>query len=124
MKLPIKTSLLAKYFHGEFHVVEQDFIGYKKVVVGTQREIIELLVPRGALIYISSFCGGMLDKCRVSEAVVVKQKAVQAEGLYRRGYEYYLGKWCAPEKQFSARFKQCESGIHLFLTKQQARDFI
>jgi len=99
--------------------VGQAFTTFKKVVGGV---ILELLIP-GSAQRTSSLIG---RKCRANEALVVGVVRGAAnntgiyESLYRMDFTYEVGKM-ASEPAFNPDIRvECTTGIHFFMTKEEA----
>lgn len=75
-------------------------------------------------------------KCRASEAEVVaiydiegpaqlsRTKRRKARADYDRDFVYEVGKVVKTTSKFCTINRECESGIHFFLTKEEAADYI
>ena len=94
---------------------EGDLIGYKKLRCGT---ICKLRIPADA-----KRVGGLVGrKCRAEFAVVL-----EGEGFSKHDpqFEYTVGQVVKPSEAFNdSLVSECESGIHFFITRQEAKDYI
>ena len=101
---------------------EGAFIGYKKCRGG---RIVQLEVPEGAKR--SSAYG---RKCRCSRAKVLNVwtagggEAEYAISVHDSGFVYWKGKTVEVSDFDDNRFNECSSGIHLFMTRKEAEDYI
>jgi hypothetical protein len=88
-------------------------IGYKKL---ENRVICKLLIPAAAK---RSNATGR--KCRAEYAVVLEGEGVSE---HDSSFKYKVGQTVRPTKPFDEnRFLECASGIHFFITRQEAEDF-
>ena len=101
---------------------EGSFIGWKKCDDGA---IVKLQIPAAAKR--SSAYG---RKCRCSEAIVlaITDKYGRPLGMAKSNYDnkfvYRVGQIVRPAKPFEEnRWVECASGIHFFMTKQEAIDY-
>ena len=100
---------------------EGAFIGYKKCCSG---RIVQLEIPEGAKR--SSAYG---KKCRCSKAKVLNiwapdgEEAEHAVSIYDDSFVYRKGETVKVSCFDRNRFKECASGIHLFMTREEAEDF-
>ena len=103
------------------------FIAYKKV---SDSKILTLEIAKDA-VRISSLVG---RKCRASKVRVLKAETLDGKKLcsemqkfysmYDKEFSYQIGK-IAEVKNFNADIRiECADGIHFFMTKQEAIDFI
>jgi hypothetical protein len=89
-----------------------DIIGYKKLVHGI---IAKLLIPKEAK---RSNATGR--KCRAEHAIVLEG---EGESLYDKDFHYKVGETVRPTVPFdNDRWTECSSGIHFYITKQEAED--
>lgn len=101
---------------------EGDIIGWKKLQDGL---IAKILIPSDAK---RSHAFGR--KCRCEEAKVLaiydgKKEAKKGFSNYDADYEYVVGKTVKPKKKFSLDWQsECESGIHFFITREEAEAYI
>jgi hypothetical protein len=101
---------------------EGQFYGYKKLASGA---IATLLIPRSSLRF-----GGLVGrKCRASKVKVVKielhGKLIEKDVDGRTGkLEYETGKWVKPDKFDEDFTKECTNGIHFFITKKEAENYV
>ena len=102
------------------------FIGWKKCRAhGKDNEclIVKLLIPEDAKR--SSATG---RKCRCDKAIVLEVQDVDgnevdkpAYSTYTLTFKYVKGETVIPKEPFEEdRFKECASGIHFFITRQEA----
>lgn len=120
---------------------EGSFIGWKKCISKDGKVIVKLLIPAEAKR--SSATG---RKCRASKAVVLDIQKMDGEhypdvaySIYNathiygtafnysnpdRKFEYRIGKQVETEEPFEEdRFEECASGIHFFITRQEAVNY-
>ena len=91
---------------------EGDLIGYKKLASGM---ICKLRIPAEAK---RSNATGR--KCRAEYAVVLEGNGFSQ---HDPGFEYRVGETVRPREPFDDdRWNECASGIHFFLTRQEAED--
>jgi hypothetical protein len=106
---------------------------YKKVISriswpDNRMTVIELELPVGTLICTSSLnksSGYYGVKLRANQARVVKvfDKSAKAPfASYDQSFKYRVGELVKPRHPFSVGNEQCASGIHFYLTYQEARD--
>lgn len=102
---------------------EGAFIGWKKC---KDNAIVKLLIPEDAKR--SSAYG---RKCRCSKAIVLEitgkngKPLKKAKSQYDNEFEYRVGETVQPTKPFDEdRWNECASGIHFFITKQEAIDYM
>lgn len=116
-----------------------EFIGWKKCVLGDLTHVIvKLLITENA-----KRTSGTTRKCRCSSAIVLEiqdlngqplPNGTMAFSLYRMGYgcrgespklfPYTVGSLAYPEEPFDEdRWNECSSGIHFFVTRQEAVDY-
>ena len=91
--------------------------------------IIKLLIPADAKR--SSSTG---RKCRCDKATVLEFQSIDgqqmshaftATSLYDAGFEYHIGETVVPRNPFNEnRWTECGSGIHFFINRQEAVDFV
>ena len=93
---------------------EGDLIGYKQLQGDA---ICKLRIPADA-----KRVGGLVGrKCRAEFAVVL-----EGEGFSRRDpkFKYVVGETVRPKGAFNdSLVSECESGIHFFITRQEAEDY-
>jgi len=95
-------------------VPEGDLIVYKKVRGG----IVTLLIPKDA-----KRSNGTTRKCRASKAIVLDAPE-NAVSCYDSTFKYIKGETVVPTKPFNEnRWDECTSGIHFFLTKEEAEAY-
>ena len=103
------------------------FIAYKKVEDGDcNRYILTLLVSKH-----SPRIGGLTErKCRVQRVKVLKAETVDGKptsltrfySSHTRDFQYHVGQWV--KSSFNRDIREvCTSGIHCFITKQEAIDY-
>jgi hypothetical protein len=93
---------------------EGDLIVYKKLANNT---IAKLLIPKEA-----KRVGGLIGrKCRAEFAEVIKGEGYS---MKNNKFEYKKGAKIIPDKFDPNPLVECSNGIHFFLTKQEAKDFI
>jgi hypothetical protein len=92
---------------------EGDLIGYKKLADGT---ICKLKIPADAKR--SNSTG---RKCRAEYAIVLEGEGVSEHDWT---FTYKVGETVSPTKPFCEdRWEECASGIHFFLTKEEAEAY-
>ncbi len=90
-----------------------DLIGWKKLV---DNSICKLRIPADAK---RSNATGR--KCRASHAVVLEGSGASR---YDSSFRYEIGARVEPSEPFDGnRWKECASGIHFFLTREEAEDY-
>lgn len=115
---------------------QQDVIGYKKVYSHTKICIATLWIPKGTLVgaYEQKEKYSVHRKLRAEKALVLR-----IEYLYPRDYKSKLvnsanAGWdpafvyrtlqeVIPTKPFSRKREGCSSGIHFFLTREEAEEY-
>ena len=102
-------------------------IGWKKAYLSGDHCLVKLEIPANATRYQPEN-----KKCRASRAVVVSIHDlngnillnVAAVSNYDLNFLYEVGKVVKPTSRFSKKFKNdCASGIHFFLTQDEARNY-
>ena len=92
---------------------EGDLIGYKKLASGS---ICKLRIPAEA-----KRLNATGRKCRAEYAVVLEGNGVSR---HDPEFKYRVGETVRPREPFDDdRWNECASGIHFFLTRQEAEDF-
>lgn len=115
------------------------FEGYKKADKDGEEVIVTLEVPADAERIGYSFdTTDNFKKCRVSKAIVKdiefisrknkKKKTDQVESAHSWDFKYVVGQMVHSknnmgEVEFDRSLRECSTGIHLFLTKQEAIDY-
>ena len=106
---------------------EGEFTAYKVVSsVKGYRIIAELLIPAGAM-----RSSGIGTKCRAACAKVVRFLDTKGNPLKNRKafsnydplYAYYRGQVAYPDAFDEDRWQECSSGIHFFMTFQEAKEW-
>ena len=109
------------------------FVGFKKAFISRdewqynyEECIVCLYVPRNAMKR-----GNFNYKIRVSEAkvlwiksLITNKKIKKAYSGYDHSFTYEMGKTVKPKKTFAKSNKSCASGVHLFLNKESAEQYI
>lgn len=107
------------------------FIAWKKCEVKPRYEncIVKLLIPEDAL-----RSSGTSRKCRASKAIVLEFQDYEGHVLpdnlpvvsaYNRAFHYRVGRLVQPVYAFDDdRWNNCASGIHFFVNRQEAVDYI
>ena len=101
---------------------EGEIIGYKKC---RDDKIVKLLIPKGAK---RSHAFGR--KCRAEYAEVLEitkgnRKLKTAISTYDSNFKYEVGKTVKPIEKFSENWlEECESGIHFYITKLEAENYV
>jgi Family of unknown function (DUF5758)/Pentapeptide repeats (8 copies) len=94
-------------------VASGDIIGWKKI---SGMVICKLLIPADAK---RSNATGR--KCRASFAIVLEGEGVS---LYDSKFKYRVGERVEPREPFDEnRWEECASGIHFFITREEAENF-
>lgn len=104
---------------------EGDFIGWKKVDKNGEEAIVKLLVTGRR----SSATG---RKCRCDKATVLAIESIDGSIQYKDArschdphFIYRVGDIVEPKEPFCEdRWAECASGIHFFINKQEAVDYI
>ena len=94
-------------------------VGWKKLHNG----LAKLLIPEHAM-----RSHGASRKCRASEAIVLELILDDDSGIglsiHERGFEYRLGETVKPTRPFCKdRWDEYASGIHFFITREEAEAF-
>ena len=106
---------------------EGGFTAFKKVYFLGMPYIAQLYVPADA-----KRSSSTSRKCRCSKAKVIKflrldrteAKIDGARSSWDPNFNYYKGKYVEPNKKFDEnRWNECSSGIHFFMTFQEAADY-
>ena len=95
-------------------IPEGDLIVYKKVSNG----IAKLLIPADA-----KRNHATTRKCRASKAVVLECPE-GARSLHDPEFTYAKGETVIPDAWDDNRWAECSSGIHFFLTEEEAREYV
>jgi len=97
---------------------EGDIIGWKKCA---HNVMVKLLIPKEAKR--SSAFG---RKCRAEYAHVLEIEGAEiGYSTHDYSFEYIKGERVQPKEPFSENWmEECESGIHFFITKLEAEDYI
>ena len=99
------------------------FIAFKKA----KGHIVELEIPEDAL-----RCSATTRKCRCSKAKVVSitnldgspSDRTTVASSYDRSFIYTLGETVSVDNFDPDRWNECSTGIHFFITRQEAVDYI
>jgi len=95
-------------------VPEGDLIVYKK----TTNQVIKLLIPKEA-----KRSNGTSRKCRAEYAIVLECVG-KTFSKHNSSYFYEKGMTVRPTKPFDEdRWNECASGIHFFLTREEAEEY-
>ena len=95
-------------------VPEGELIVYKKVSNG----VAKLRIPVTAL-----RSNATTRKCRASKAFVLECPE-KAHALYDKAFAYNVGCYVEPKEPFDTnRWNECGSGIHFFLTREEAEQY-
>lgn len=103
------------------------FIAFKQVYLNGEYFVVKLRIPAQA-----KRCSATTRKCRASEAKVTgfyklngrKSNIEYAYSIYDPGFIYKKGKTITPEKPFCEdRWNECASGIHFFMTFEEAAEY-
>ena len=113
------ANLQGAYLHGTKGVKQTyvagdgDLIGYKKLAGGT---ICKLLIPKDAK---RSNATGR--KCRAEYAVVLEGEGVSQ---HDSAFTYKVSETVRPREPFCEdRWEECASGIHFFITRDEAEEY-
>ena len=96
---------------------EGDLIVYKKIEEG----VVKLLIPKHA-----KRSSGTTRKCRASEAIVLElpKGVVLGHSIHAPRFTYEHGATIKPTHPFDEdRWNDCSSGIHFFITRQEAENY-
>jgi len=99
------------------------FTAWKK---GCNNNIIKLKIPSWAR-RVSSITG---RKCRAEFAIVEEitshdgKQLKFTQGLYNQAFLYEVGQTVAPDSYDASPLIECSNGIHFFITKQEAEDWL
>lgn len=93
---------------------EGDLIGYKRLANG---KICKLRIPADA-----KRVGGLVGrKCRAEYAIVLEG---EGHSRHDRSFSYKVGSTVRPTKPFDDNpLQECRSGIHFFITKEEAEAY-
>ena len=92
---------------------EGDIIGYKKLTDGV---ICTLRIPAAA-----KRSNAIGRKCRAEYAIVIDGEGTS---IHDEAFEYKIGETVRPTTPFDGnRWEECASGIHFFLTEEEAIDY-
>ena len=103
------------------------FTAFKKVLYGSRSYVAELYIPADA-----QRSSATTRKCRSSKAKVVKfwnldrtEACIpEAHSLRELNFKYKKGEYVYPWCSFDEnRWRECASGIHFFMTFNEARDY-
>lgn len=131
LKIPLlPRSLWEK--EEQFVELQRSYRVYKKVFLFSKKygrnwyydkEIIcTLILPAGTTIYTGHI--ERLRKMRADQAIVVDlcgETKAHSERL--QSFKYPLDEMVFPQRPFSSFKKSCSSGIHFFVTEQEAKDW-
>ncbi len=126
-KLICTKGALLEYREGK--ILTEDIIGYKKCYNNRrQGVIVTLSIPKGAIVF--SING---NKCRTNKAkvIAIDNDTDRAFSTYRKDYyspskylSYYVGDEITVYN-FNCKYNvECGSGIHFFMTKEEAEFYI
>lgn len=123
-----------------FFRVKQPFIGYKKICISNYDDaVVELQFLPETIIHIPVDINSLVHndiynrwtdcKCRASSAFYPEKNSrgcKQWDGWSTWSYSflYKPGTMLFPKPKFSRRHNICAAGIHFFLTKQEAQEYI
>lgn len=101
-----------------------EFIGYKKV---SKNRIIKLSIPADA-----NRSSAFSEKCRCSKAIVIEIQDINgnkledraAYGLFNSNFRYEVGKTILPDRFDTNRYKECGHGIHFFMDRKDAVNYL
>ena len=106
---------------GNYSIVPESgqFTGYKRLKHGI---IAKLLIHEHA-----KRIGGLIGrKCRASKVKVLELSNGAAKGysIYQEDFKYAVGSWIEVANFDDDIRKECTSGIHFFLTRKEAEDYV
>ena len=71
------------------------------------------------------------NKCRTDKAFVEDIQTLDGESVnitthsvYDYSFKYKKGRWVFPKTYDKDRFDECSNGIHFFITRQEAVDYL
>ena len=110
----LSSANLRKLYAVRTILPEGDLIGYKQLRGGT---ICKLRIPADA-----KRVGGLVGrKCRAQFAVVLEGEGIS---MHDPQFKYTVGQTVKPTGEFNdSLVSECESGIHFFITRQEAEDY-
>lgn len=125
MKKQTKRVLTNNILNSGFFELKKAVTVYKRVALYDAHApaIATLEIPRGATVYLTD------HKCRASSAIVKEitswngKQVKTAYSKYSSHFKYEVGQKVKPLKKFSYKHNECESGIHFFRTKKEARNY-
>ena len=107
-----------------FFVLDGDAIVYKRLIsINWPKRNINctLLLPAGTIVYLATHSYANVQKCRASEAVVLKlynrtlrSTVNEAVSSFEASFKYEVGSYVVPDCMMSSRYRECDSGIHFF----------
>ena len=117
----IKANHITSFYHLQCPE-EGSFIGYKRA----NNCIVKLLIPEDAL-----RSSATTRKCRANKAKVLEiTKLLDGENLqevpsdYDNDFIYKVGEIVVVDDFDTDRWEECSTGIHFFITKQEAIDYV
>lgn len=117
---------------------EGSFIGWKKALISSS-EINDIfytpVIVKLLILNTAKRSSGTTRKCRCSEAEVLDIQSANFDGLslagmvqeafssYDVGFKYKIGETVRVEDFDDNRWNECSTGIHFFITRQEAVDY-
>jgi len=105
---------LIEYRKGK--ILTEDIIGYKKC---QDDVIVTLKIPRGAIVF--SING---SKCRTNKAKVIAIDGAKRAISHFKDMSYYVGDEFTVYNFDCAYNSQCGEGIHFFMTREEAEEYL
>ena len=107
-----------------FWYARDDFLAYKKcrTKAGNEGVVVTLMISKGTKFY-RNIGFWAFNKCRAEWAIVVDTKKKSAHSSWDWDFTYKKGDVVRPRCRFNNQKRECESGIHFFLTYKEARDY-
>jgi hypothetical protein len=119
----------APSYDGVITTAPRSLTVYKKTLKHGRSYLTTLRIPKGTRVRWTPCVG---QKCRAEAAFVVSHEpikpdaaaVVETHSQRNRSFTYKVGKKVTPECGFNQnRCETCASGIHFFLTKEEARKY-
>lgn len=103
------------------------FIGWKKANINGVSVIVKLMIPEDA-----KRSSATTRKCRCDRAIVLAIESIdgdttytEAWSCYDRSFRYAVGETVEPKEAFDDdRWNECGSGIHFFINRQEAVEYL
>ena len=103
------------------------FIGWKKVTNNGEYYLVKLEIPEDAKRSSATGTKCRCDKAKVLEISLIGTGATATEIVnesYTPSVTYKVGDMVYPDSFDDDRFKECSHGIHFFINKQEAIDYV